>query len=321
MPALSARNISKSYTGHTALADLSADIPEQSIVGLLGPNGAGKTTLIRIINQIIIPDQGSVLVFGEPLSPHHTGVIGYLPEERGLYKKMKVGEQLLFLARLRGLSHAAAMHELKYWFKRFGIEDWWGKKVEDLSKGMAQKVQFIGTVVHRPKLIILDEPFSGFDPVNAKLITEVILGLRQEGATIIFSTHRMETVESLCDHVIMINKSRKVLEGTREEVRNRFRTKTWRLEFKGQLELSPEIFDIRRITDTAGESPIHTAEVRFREGGATATNELLRAAMASAEIISFREELPSMTDIFISLVDGDKDESLRNHLEEPFKPE
>lgn len=323
MPALSARNITKTYTGHTALADFSADIPEQSIVGLLGPNGAGKTTLIRIINQIIIPDQGSVSVFGEPLSPQHTGIIGYLPEERGLYKKMKVGEQLLFLARLKGLSHATAMHELKYWFNRFGIQQWWGKKVEDLSKGMAQKVQFIGTVVHRPKLIILDEPFSGFDPVNARLITEVILGLRQEGATIIFSTHRMETVESLCDHVVMINKSRKVLEGSREEVRNQFRTRTWRLEYKGQLDLSPETFDIRRITDeaSADKPSINAAEVRFREGDTTSTNELLRAAMNSAEIISFQELMPSMTDIFIRLVDGDQDENLRSHLEETLHQE
>ena len=213
MEALTAKNVTKRYTNHLALDNVSLTIPAQTIFGLLGPNGAGKTTLIRIINQIINSDSGEISIFGERLQPKHIGTIGYLPEERGLYKKLKVGEQLIYLAQLKGLSRKEAVEKSKAWVKKFEVTDWWTKKVEDLSKGMAQKVQFISTVMHEPRLIILDEPFSGFDPVNAQLITHEILELKEKGCTIIFSTHRMETVEDLCDHIALIDKSKKILRG------------------------------------------------------------------------------------------------------------
>ena len=210
---LSIRNIVKQYANHRALDNVSIEIEQGSVFGLLGPNGAGKTSLIRIINQITAPDQGEVYLNGEKLNPSHISKIGYLPEERGLYKKMEIGEQMLYLAQLKGLSKADATARIRYWFERMGIQSWWNKKVEDLSKGMQQKVQFIATVVHDPELIILDEPFSGFDPVNAQLITNEILELNQKGATIIFSTHRMESVEQLCDSIALIHKSKKILDG------------------------------------------------------------------------------------------------------------
>src|SRR5690606_17798246 len=221
---LSIENVSKHYAQHVALDNVSVNVPTQSIFGLLGPNGAGKTTLIRIITQIIEADNGKIQVNGQPLATHHVYEIGYLPEERGLYKKMKVGEQLLYLAQLKGLDKKEAMERIKVWFKKFDIGDWWGKNIEDLSKGMQQKIQFIATVLHRPKLIILDEPFSGFDPINANLIKDEILELRENGSTIIFSTHRMESVEALCDHIALINKSQKILDGSKKEIKNRFRT-------------------------------------------------------------------------------------------------
>ncbi|MFM8743821.1 MAG: ABC transporter ATP-binding protein, partial [Cytophagales bacterium] len=233
MEALLVKDVSKQYSQHKALDNVSVNIPEKTIFGLLGPNGAGKTTLIRIINQIINADGGEILVFGEKLKPQHIEIIGYLPEERGLYKKMKVGDQLLYLAQLKGLSRQDALAKIKVWFEKFEIKDWWHKKVEDLSKGMAQKVQFISTVLHEPKLIILDEPFSGFDPVNAQLITEKILELKENGSTIIFSTHRMETVESLCDHIALINKSKKILEGPKKQVKEQFRSNTFVVEHRG----------------------------------------------------------------------------------------
>jgi ABC-2 type transport system ATP-binding protein len=233
LEALIVKDLSKRYSNHTALDKVSITIPEKTIYGLLGPNGAGKTTLIRIINQIINSDEGQITIFGEKLKPGHVDNIGYLPEERGLYKKMKVGDQLLYLAQLKGLSRKDALDRIKIWLEKFEIKDWWHKKVEDLSKGMAQKVQFISTVLHEPKLIILDEPFSGFDPVNAELITEKILELKENGSTIIFSTHRMETVESLCDHIALINKSKKILEGPKKLVKEQYRSNTFIVEHKG----------------------------------------------------------------------------------------
>ena len=292
--------VSKSYAQHQALSDVSFSVPEHSIFGLLGPNGAGKTTLIRIINQIIEADQGQVLVQGEKLAPEHIGIIGYLPEERGLYKKMKVGEQLLYLAQLRGLSKKEAMEQIKYWLKRFDMVDWWGKKIEDLSKGMAQKVQFVSTVMHQPKLIILDEPFSGFDPVNAELIKDEILELRRKGATIIFSTHRMESVEQLCDHVAMINKSQLVLNGPKQEIKRNYSQNLYTLEYEGELALPAGIESLP--VNEEMDSLFKTALLRAPEG--TKPNELLRQLIDSVEIHTFREEIPSMNDIFIQIVKG-----------------
>src|SRR5689334_23962452 len=236
--ALQATGVTKRYSNHTALSGVSITIPERTIFGLLGPNGAGKTTLIRIINQIINADSGDISIFGERLQEKHVGTIGYLPEERGLYKKLKVGEQLVYLAQLKGLSKSDALERSKHWIKKFEVTDWWNKKVEDLSKGMAQKVQFISTVMHEPKLIILDEPFSGFDPVNAKLITDEILELKEKGCTIIFSTHRMETVEDLCDHIALIDKSKKILEGSKKQVKETYRTNSFWVEHTGPFNFS-----------------------------------------------------------------------------------
>ena len=224
---LTVENVCKTYGNFTALNNVSISVPKGSVFGLLGPNGAGKTSLIRIINQITLPDSGTILLDGEALQPHHVHQIGYLPEERGLYKSMKVGEQALYLAQLKGLSEAEAKKKLKYWFEKFGISDWWNKKIQELSKGMAQKVQFIVTVLHSPKLLIFDEPFSGFDPVNANLIKDEILQLRDEGATIIFSTHRMESVEEMCDYIALIHKSNKLIEGKLTDVKKQFRTNSY----------------------------------------------------------------------------------------------
>src|SRR5690554_2660496 len=226
---LQIRNIVKQYAKHRALDDVSLDIERGSIFGLLGPNGAGKTSLIRIINQITAPDSGEVFIDGERLNPNHIGRIGYLPEERGLYKKMQIGEQMLYLAQLKGLTKQDATQRIKHWFEKMDMQTWWNKKVEDLSKGMQQKVQFVATVLHQPDLIILDEPFSGFDPVNVNIIKEEILGLNRGGATIIFSTHRMESVEELCDSIVLINKSRKILDGRVKDVKQAYRTNTYQI--------------------------------------------------------------------------------------------
>lgn len=309
--AVSAEHITKAYTGHLALDDVTITIPAGSITGLLGPNGAGKTTFIRILNQIIAADAGTIRLFGELLDPRHIASIGYLPEERGLYKKMKVGEQLLYLAQLRGLSRKEAMDRIRHWFERFDIKPWWSKKVEDLSKGMAQKVQFISTVLHGPKLLILDEPFSGFDPVNAKLLTEIILELRDRGATVIFSTHRMETVESLCDHVVMINRSKKILEGSRDEVMAAYRSGTFEVDHRpATLSLSPGIFTL--VSSANGSGGNMRSVIRINEGGTG--NRLLQEIIGQTEVSGFREKLPSMADIFISLVQGEQDEQLKKHI-------
>lgn len=304
MNALSVNGITKRYANHTALDQVSITVPERSIYGLLGPNGAGKTTLIRIINQIINADAGEITLFGERLKPDHIGVIGYLPEERGLYKKLKVGEQLIYLARLKGLSHHDASTKIKVWLERFEIKDWWNKKVEDLSKGMAQKVQFISTVMHEPRLIILDEPFSGFDPVNAQLITEEILKLRERGSTIIFSTHRMETVEDLCDHIALINKSKRILEGTKKEVKAKFKTNTFAVTHRGAFTFDNTSYELVRQGKV--EDDFHESEVRMKTTGSP--NQLIQDLTRVTEVHSFSEKVPTMSEIFITLVKGESHE-------------
>ena len=279
---LQCNSITKKFGEYTALDDLTLEIPKGVIFGLLGPNGAGKTTLIRIINRITIPTSGEVLYDGKPVDDNFVRSIGYLPEERGLYKKMKVGEQALYFAKLRGMSPAEATSELKKWFIRFGIQSWWNKKVEELSKGMAQKVQFITTVIHKPSLLILDEPFSGFDPVNAQLIRDEILRLKDEGTTIILSTHNMESVEELCDRIALINKSKLVLTGATDEIRRQYGDNKVELVY----------------TDAEGQ---HT-EILDEEPG---TNSALRRKLAAGVLVnSYRELIPRMNDIFIKLVTG-----------------
>lgn len=304
MSLLKVENVSKSYSEHQALTNVSMEIPEKTIFGLLGPNGAGKTTLIRIINQIIEADQGAILFDERPLNLEHIRNIGYLPEERGLYKKMKVGEQLIYLGQLRGLSLKEASKRGKAWCQKLEIMNWWGKKIEDLSKGMAQKIQFIATVMHEPKLIILDEPFSGFDPVNANLIKDEILELREKGATIIFSTHRMESVEQLCDHVAMINKSEKILDGSKIEIKEQFRDGTFYVEYREGEVKSGSGFALLG-TEEIGRGLKRSLIQYSPEGN---PNELLKQLIAQVEIHSFVERIPSMNDIFINLVKGENSE-------------
>lgn len=305
MEALLAKGVTKRYTEHVALDDVTLTIPEKSIYGLLGPNGAGKTTLIRIVNQIINADAGEISIFGERLTEKHIGVIGYLPEERGLYKKLKVGEQLLYLAQLKGLSKSEALERSKKWITKFEIKDWWNKKVEDLSKGMAQKVQFISTVMHEPKLIILDEPFSGFDPVNAQLITENILELRDNGSTIIFSTHRMETVEDLCDHVALINKSKKIVEGTKKQIKDTYKSNSFEVIHKGTFSINgtAEI-----VTQQKAEDDFYKTILKMNAGGTP--NKLIGDLINVTEVHSFIEKVPTMSEIFINLVKADSNEKI-----------
>ena len=304
MDALVVNQVTKRYTNHLALDQVSLTIPQHTIFGLLGPNGAGKTTLIRIINQIINADEGSISIFGEKLQEKHVGSIGYLPEERGLYKKLKVGDQLIYLAQLKGLSRKDAVEKSKNWMRKFQITDWWYKKVEDLSKGMAQKVQFISTVMHEPKLIILDEPFSGFDPVNAQLITQEILELKQKGCTIIFSTHRMETVEDLCDHIALINKSKKILEGSKKQIKQTYRTNTYTVEHKGNLSLTSERFEL--VSQKSLEGSFFKSVIKMKSD--TNPNQLIRDLTEVTEVHSFVEKIPSMSEIFITLVKGENHE-------------
>lgn len=300
MELLITNNISKRYATHQALSDVSISIPEQTIFGLLGPNGAGKTTLIRIITQIISQDEGDVIFNGRPMTLKMTEQIGYLPEERGLYKKMKVGEQLLYLARLKGLNKTDAVSKIKGWFKKLDISAWWDKNIEDLSKGMQQKVQFVATVLHEPKLIILDEPFSGFDPVNASIIKDEILELREQGATIIFSTHRMESVEELCDHIAMIHRSKKILDGSKKDIKNSFKTNTYSIEHDLPVDLPDSAFAIAQQTQT--DEGHYASEVQILNDHSS--NDLLKELMVSSRIISFREKIPSINDIFISQVNA-----------------
>ncbi|MBQ3207053.1 MAG: ATP-binding cassette domain-containing protein [Bacteroidales bacterium] len=294
------KDVSKSFGEKVALDNVTVDIPEGKIFGLLGPNGAGKTTLIRIINRITIPNSGTVLFNGQPITQEDVEKIGYLPEERGLYRKMKVGEQAMYLAQLKGMSAREAGAELKKWFVRFGIESWWNKKVEELSKGMAQKIQFITTVVHKPSLLILDEPFSGFDPVNAQLIREEILRLKAEGATVILSTHNMESVEELCDNIALFNKSKVVISGGVDEIRHKYGNNNVELVYTGNLQLKPVAgkFTVLSDQDDAGR---HTAVLSLEDG--TDTNTALTEIMSQkVSINSFRELVPRMNDIFIKLV-------------------
>lgn len=273
-------------------------MPDASIFGLLGPNGAGKTTFLRIINQIIYADEGSISIKNKPLSQDHIEIIGYLPEERGLYKKMKVGEHLLYFARLKGLNRTEAIKRIKVWFKKLDIPDWLDKKVEDLSKGMQQKVQFIATVLHEPKLIILDEPFSGFDPINANIIKDEILELREKGSTVIFSTHRMESVEELCDYIALINKAEKILDGPKKEIKNQFRDGTYRIEHFKPIDGLSAGFDIKSskdIEDGLMESQINLANNHT-------ANDLLQELISKTEIKVFEEMIPSVNDIFIKKV-------------------
>ena len=295
---LSIQNVVKRYADHTALAGVSLEIPKGQIFGLLGPNGAGKTSLIRIINQITAPDEGRVLFDGELLQPKHVEQIGYLPEERGLYKKMKVGEQLLYLAQLKGLSKAEAQNRLKDWFIRLDIKDWWNKQVDDLSKGMQQKTQFIATVVHEPKLLILDEPFSGFDPINANMLKDEILGLKERGTTILFSTHRMESVEELCDSIALINHSQVVLTGEKNEVRNRFKKFEYEISYSGQLANS-NTFEIISVVPEKNRALIKLTQP-------DQTNQAIAALLKQVDLFEFKEMIPSFNDIFIQVVEETK---------------
>jgi ABC-2 type transport system ATP-binding protein len=300
MPLFEARNVTKQFGSFKALDDVSISVPEQCIYGLLGPNGAGKTTLIRIINQITGPDSGELFLNGKKLLPEDVLCIGYLPEERGLYKKMKVGEQAVYFAQLKGLSKAEAMKRLKYWFKKLDIVDWWGKKVEELSKGMQQKVQFITTVLHEPKLIIFDEPFTGFDPVNANTIKNEILFLRERGATIIFSTHNMSSVEELCDNITLINKAKTLLEGSVDEIRKKWSASEYEIVFGGKIQV--ETNGLYKVVNQEFKDQQTIAKI-MATGNAT-TNEILGHAMKSGNIVSFSQALPSMNEIFIRVVEA-----------------
>ena len=293
------KNVSKSFGEKVALDNVSVDIPKGKIFGLLGPNGAGKTTLIRIINRITIPNSGQVTFDGRPITQEDVEKIGYLPEERGLYRKMNVGDQAMYLAQLKGMSAKDAAAELKKWFVRFGIQSWWNKKVEELSKGMAQKVQFITTVVHKPSLLILDEPFSGFDPVNAQLIREEILRLKEEGATIILSTHNMESVEELCDNIALINKSKVVIAGGVDEIRHKYGNNNVEVIYTSEEPLADaQSFRVLSDSDDAGR---HTAVLELAEGAGS--NDALKDLLTQGVTVnSFKELVPRMNDIFIKLV-------------------
>ncbi|HVW97376.1 MAG TPA: ATP-binding cassette domain-containing protein [Mucilaginibacter sp.] len=297
---LSIRNIVKQYAGHRALSDVSLEVESGQVFGLLGPNGAGKTSLIRIINQITAPDSGEVLFNGEKLNQSHINRIGYLPEERGLYKKMEIGEQMIYLARLKGLSREDAIKRLNVWFERLDMQSWWKKKIEELSKGMQQKAQFVATVLHEPDLIILDEPFSGFDPVNAEIIKNEILELNRKGATILFSTHRMESVEELCDSIALINKSHKILDGTVKDIRNSYRNATYQIEYNGET----IAFDGKQPFDVLEEKPgannDHRLKIKLKD--TSNSNEVLQYLLPKVHVNMLQEVIPSMHEIFIEQV-------------------
>jgi len=298
----SVSNVNKVFESTQALTDVTLSVNKSSIFGLLGPNGAGKTTLIRIINQITAPDSGEVFLEGRRMTSADVEKIGYLPEERGLYKKMKIGDQAIYLAQLKGMKRHSAMKALKFWFEKFEIAAWWDKKVEELSKGMQQKVQFITTIVHQPQLLIFDEPFTGFDPINANLIKQEILGLRDNGATIIFSTHNMGTVEDLCDHIVLINKSKKILDGAVTEVKERFKTNIFELTYQGEFS---------KVETTLGKSYTilehsekgQEGRIKIHHPNGNGNNEVLHLLMPVADIKSFREVVPNMNDIFIRVVE------------------
>jgi ABC-2 type transport system ATP-binding protein len=300
---LTAKNLNKTFHENVALHNVDLEIPKQSIFGLLGPNGAGKSTFIRIVNQIINADSGQIQINGEDLTSKHIGTIGYLPEERGLYKKMKVGDQLLYLAQLKGLSKSEAVQKIKAWLERFEASDWLNKKIEDLSKGMQQKVQFISTVMHEPELIILDEPFSGFDPINANLIKDEILRLREKGSTIIFSTHRMESVEEMCDYIALINKSEKILDGEKSKIKNDFKSNQYTLVHRGNGITTNDTFNLENKAELG--DGLHQSTLKLLSGASS--NQLLQELInQKVDIVSFQEEIPSINDIFIQLVQGAK---------------
>lgn len=296
---IQANEVTKTYSNHVALNKLSLEIPEGKIYGLLGPNGAGKTSFIRILTQITQADSGSILFNGSALNPNHIYQMGYLPEERGLYKKMEVAEQLLYFAELKGISPKEAKIRLKYWVDKFEIKSWLGKKVEELSKGMQQKVQFIATVLHQPKLIILDEPFSGFDPINAQLLVDEILLLKENGATIIFSTHRMDSVELLCDKIALINRSQKVLEGDVNDIKNQYKSNSFELIYHGDSLLENEWFSVTENDSKRGKSAILSLKKEMKN------NQIIQSLLEqNIEIMSFSEKLPSMEEIFIHAVES-----------------
>ncbi|MCK9452598.1 MAG: ABC transporter ATP-binding protein [Bacteroidales bacterium] len=302
---LSVKEVTKKYANHLAINNLSLQVPKNSIYGLLGPNGAGKTSLIRIINQITAPDTGEVFFDEQALRPEHISRIGYLPEERGLYKKMKVGEQALYLAQLKGMSKTVARQKLQYWFEKFSIENWWNRKVEELSKGMQQKIQFIVTILHQPELLIFDEPFSGFDPINVNLLKSEILKLRDQGATIIFSTHNMASVEELCDNIALINNGNKILEGKMSEIRENHRTNTFECEIKNPVtNFETHIHSLPFSVKSFERKPNEQLSLTIAANESDSGNDLLRQLLPLGEITAFRELLPSMNEIFISHVSG-----------------
>ncbi len=307
--------IDKRFGDHTALDDITMDVPTGRVFGLLGPNGAGKTTLIRIITRITGPDEGRILMDGRPMVAADVATMGYLPEERGLYKKMKVGEQSVYLARLKGLSKTDATMRLKEWFERWDMGDWWNKKVEELSKGMAQKVQFITTVIHEPRLLILDEPFSGFDPINAELVRDEILRQRDLGVTVMLSTHGMASVEELCDEIGLIDRSKLMLNGNVREIRRRYATNTYRIEFKGtRIALANALSFTGELLDTDESSEVSTARVRLGTG--SKLNDVLRQLLPVVEVLGVHEEIPRMHDIFIRVVSEKQPETVTAGLTE-----
>jgi ABC-2 type transport system ATP-binding protein len=303
MNIISVQNVTKNYAAHRALDDVSLNVPKGSVFGLLGPNGAGKTSLIRIINQITAPDKGKILFNEKDLDQHHISNIGYLPEERGLYKKMEVGEQAIYLAQLKGMSRNEAVARLRIWFEKFEIKAWWRKKVEELSKGMQQKVQFIVTVIHEPELLILDEPFSGFDPVNANLVKDELLALRQKGTSIILSTHRMESVEELCSHIALLHKSKKILEGSVKEIRKTYKSNIYDVEYTGNsIALANSLWSGFQLIENINEGDHSRARIKLENNHQT--NELLSSLLPNVQVHSFKEIIPSMNDIFIKEVMG-----------------
>jgi ABC-2 type transport system ATP-binding protein len=296
---LSIRNIVKQYAGHRALNDVSLEVEKGQIFGLLGPNGAGKTSLIRIINQITAPDSGEVYFDGEKLNQSHINRIGYMPEERGLYKKMEIGEQMIYLARLKGMSRDEAIKKLRYWFEKLEIQAWWYKKIEELSKGMQQKAQFVSTVVHEPDLIILDEPFSGFDPVNAELIKDEILELNRKGSTILFSTHRMESVEELCDSIALLDKSIKILDGKVKDIKNSYRNETYLIEYSGK-KLDFDGTQPFAIAHETANDEAFTLRIKLNTG--SSANDVLKYLLPKTNINMLQEVIPTVNDIFIDKV-------------------
>lgn len=302
MELIRAENIAKKFADHVALQNINLSIPAGKIFGLLGPNGAGKTTFIRIINQIFAPDEGQLFFENREFTSELIKQIGYLPEERGLYKKMKVGEQAIYLARLKGLSRHDALKRLKFWFEKLEIEAWWDKKIEELSKGMQQKVQFIVTILHEPRLLIFDEPFSGFDPINAKILKNEILELKKQGSTIIFSTHNMGSVEELCDEIALINNSELILNGDINKIREEYKSNTFEISFLGQFnKLKATLSSEYKIVDSSNEKDVHTLRIKLLKN--LTTNQLIETLLPYGNILKFNEVIPSMNDIFIRVVE------------------